>query len=70
MRANSLELRRRGHISHQEFSPRTPAPLPANRAASPVASSETLHRLVLSEKSAGEIGQSFGYLISYHRSNQ
>jgi hypothetical protein len=39
---NGLELRRRGYLVGQEFPNRTPAPSIANRAASLVASSETL----------------------------
>jgi len=37
---NSLELRRRGYPTSQEFPSHTPAPMYANHAASPVASSE------------------------------
>ncbi len=42
MQPNSLELRRRGNPTGQEFQYQNPAPSPANHAASPVASSEWL----------------------------
>ena len=60
-RHNSLELRRRGTYTGLDFSPRTPAPSFANRAASPVASSETLARQLVQVQDIGNT------LFSGHR---